>query len=109
MPGYVWQDMRFGARQLRLNPGFTAVAVLSLALGIGANTAIFQLVNAVRLRALPVERPEELAIPALRRARCARAGSPPAAPALPTPSGSRSANISKRFPGSSRGARRNST
>ncbi len=61
MSGNVWQDLRFGARQLRLNPGFTAVAVLSLALGIGANTAIFQLVNAVRLRALPVERPEELA------------------------------------------------
>ncbi len=61
MPGQVWQDLRFGARQLRLNPGFTAVAVLSLALGIGANTAIFQLVNAVRLRALPVQRPEELA------------------------------------------------
>lgn len=54
------QDLRFGARQLRLNKGFTAVAVLSLALGIGANTAIFQLVNSVRLRTLPVEKPEEL-------------------------------------------------
>ncbi|HEY2019329.1 MAG TPA: ABC transporter permease [Bryobacteraceae bacterium] len=61
MAGQVWQDLRFGARQLRLNPGFAAVAVVSLALGIGANTAIFQLVNAVRLRSLPVERPEELA------------------------------------------------
>lgn len=57
----VWQDLKFGARQLRLNPGFTAVAVLSLALGIGANTAIFQLVDAIRLRTLPVEKPEELA------------------------------------------------
>ena len=58
---HLWQDFRFGARQLRLNPGFTSVAVLSLALGIGANTAIFELVNAVRLRSLPVEKPWELA------------------------------------------------
>src|SRR6185369_6054828 len=58
---HAWQDLRFGARQLRLNPGFAAVAVLSLALGIGANTAIFELVNAVRLRTLPVEKPEDLA------------------------------------------------
>ena len=54
------QDLRYGARQLCLNPSFTLVAVVSLALGIGANTAIFQLMNAVRLRTLPVERPEEL-------------------------------------------------
>jgi putative ABC transport system permease protein len=55
------QDLRFGLRQLRLNPTFTIVAVLSLALGIGANTAIFQLIDAVRLRTLPVEKPQELA------------------------------------------------
>jgi predicted permease len=54
------QDLRYGARQLRSNPGFTLVAVVSLALGIGANTAIFQLLNAVRLRTRPVERPEQL-------------------------------------------------
>ena len=54
-------DLRFGLRQLRLNPMFTMVSVLSLALGIGANTAIFQLIDAVRLRTLPVENPQELA------------------------------------------------
>ncbi len=55
------KDLRFGLRQLVLNPAFTIVAVLSLALGIGANTAIFQLIDAVRLRTLPVENPQELA------------------------------------------------
>jgi putative ABC transport system permease protein len=54
------RDLRFGLRQLCLNPTFTAVAVLSLALGIGANTAIFQLIDAVRLRALPVRDPQGL-------------------------------------------------
>src|SRR5262245_48112324 len=58
----LWQDVRHGARLLRLNPGFAFVAILSLSLGIGANTAIFQLIDAVRLRALPVQRPQEIAI-----------------------------------------------
>ena len=56
----IWRDVRHGLRLLRLNPGFAAVAILSLALGIGANTAIFQLLDAVRLRSLPVARPEQL-------------------------------------------------
>ena len=58
----LWQDLKFGARLLRLNPGFAAIAMLSLALGIGANTAIFQLLDAVRLRTLPVKNPQELAV-----------------------------------------------
>src|SRR5438034_9119653 len=53
-------DFKFAFRQLLKNPGFTAVAVLTLALGIGANTAIFNLVNAVLLRPMAVQKPEEI-------------------------------------------------
>jgi predicted permease len=54
------QDLRFGLRQLRGNLVFTATAVLSLALGVGANAALFQLIDAIRLRSLPVQDPERL-------------------------------------------------
>src|SRR5262249_32793588 len=58
----LWQDLRYGARMLRTQKSVTAIAVLSLALGIGANTALFSVVDAMLLKLLPVREPERLAL-----------------------------------------------
>ncbi len=97
-------DLRYGARQLRFNPGFALVGIGSLALGIGANTAIFQLVNSVRLRTLPVERPAELAAIRIVGGNGGMGLNPGRYGGLTRPLWKRSGATIRRFPTCSRGA-----
>src|SRR5579863_393742 len=78
-------DLRFGLRMLARNPGFTAAAVITLALGIGANTAIFQLLDAVRLRTLPVKDPQQLVMVDLKDTTGIRGSTESMYPALTNP------------------------
>ncbi len=79
------RDLRYGVRTLRQNPSFTIIAILSLALGIGANTAIFQLIDTVRLRSLPVAEPQRLAMVQFVDASKQRGSHATAFPALTNP------------------------
>ncbi len=81
----VWQDLKYAIRGLRLNPVFALVAIVSLALGIGANTAIFQLIDAVRLRTLPVANPQDIVLVSLKDPDGARGSFESWYPALTNP------------------------
>src|SRR5262245_572892 len=89
----MFQDLRFGARMLLKHKGFTTVAVLSLALGIGANTALFSVVDAVLLKTLPVAEPERLVVFAWYAGQPFRVGGMSGTSNVPKPPGTRGLSL----------------
>ena len=83
----MFNDLRYAFRQLLKNPGFTIVTVLSLALGIGANTALFSVVDAVLLKTLPVKEPERLVLFAWQAGRPFRVSGMSGTSNVPAPPG----------------------